>query len=234
MPDATGAPLAATPRHRHTLLKVEPRAWSEVVARHPFGNLPILRSWADRSWPVIVRRAAPEDVDGAIAVGVPLPPSEGKLRIALSLPPAAVIGQQSLPSLADVAAVAPPSWHAAFEGLWELGARFGVAPACYGSLCWEFLTGLHYVTPSSDLDVLWPATADTDLCLLLEAIAEIEGTFGGLRVDGEVVLSGGRAVNWRELYKTLGPGGPKHAVVKTIDGACLMPASALLKAGSPP
>ncbi|EKM98021.1 malonate decarboxylase-specific holo-ACP synthase [Acidocella sp. MX-AZ02] len=42
-----------------------------------------------------------------------------------------------------------------------LATQYGIVPACFGGLAWQHLTGLAYLSPSSDLDTLWPLnTAD--------------------------------------------------------------------------
>jgi phosphoribosyl-dephospho-CoA transferase len=56
--------------------------------------------------------------------------------------------------LRSAARVADPSWRPTIASLLAVGARTGVEPSVFGSLLWEHLTGLAYLTPHSDLDVL--------------------------------------------------------------------------------
>lgn len=231
MPDIAGAPQPATLQQRHALLKIDPRAWPAIIADHPFAYLPRVASWAAQGWPLIMRRPSPEDDRERIPVGMPLPPEDGKLRIALGVPPEAVIAREPLPRLDRAMAVAPPSWRAAITTLIGLGQRFDSPPSCFGSLCWELITGLAYVTPTSDLDVLWPVRAGSKVTGLLEAIARTEQS-SGLRIDGEIALPGGRAVNWRELHKLLGNDGTSRILVKTLDGVDLCPVGTLLVDGA--
>lgn len=231
MPDVAGAPHPATLQQRHALLKIDPQAWPAILAGHPFAYLPRVASWAQQGWPVIVRRPSPDDDPEKISVGMPLPPAEGKLRIALGVPPEAVISCEPLPGLDRAMAVAPPSWRVTIAALIGLGERFGAPPSCFGSLCWQFLTGLAYVTPTSDLDVLWPTGAGRDVPGLLAAIAAAEQS-SALRIDGEIALSGGRAVNWRELHKALGKDSTARVLVKALDGVDLCPVGALLVDGA--
>jgi len=104
-----------------------------------------------------------------------------------------------------------------------------MAPTCFGSLCWEVRTGLSYITATSDLDVVWPVGAATDIPALLDAIFATERA-GGPRIDGEIVFVGDRAVNWRELHNALGPDGTDQIVVKSFDGARLVPIGTVLDA----
>lgn len=227
MPDGNGVLHVATPRQRHALLTIDPLAWPDILAGHPQAHSPLLVSWATNGWPVIRRRPAAGDRSGELPVGVPLPPAAGKLRIALCVPPAAVMVQEGLPALEDAASVAPLSWHKQIDALLALGRRFGLAPACFGSLCWQFRTGLAYLSATSDLDVIWPAPEAADISALLEEIAAAEQG-SGPRIDGEIVFADGRAVNWREFYNALAAGGDAQILVKTADGASLTPTETLL------
>ncbi len=83
-----------------------------------------------------------------------------------------------------------------------LGARHGVSPAAFGSLLWQYLTGLGYLSPRSDIDVLWPVPTVCDIGSLLVGITEAE-RLAPMRIDGEVVFPDGNAVNWRELRNAL-------------------------------
>jgi len=54
-------------------------------------DLPLVRTWVDQGWPVIVRRRAEGEDPDLAPVGVPLPPAAGKRRVALLLPPDGVM-----------------------------------------------------------------------------------------------------------------------------------------------
>ena len=89
---------------------------------------------------------------------------------------------------------APVAWLASIDRLLGLDARVRV----YGSLAWQHLTGLAYLTDSSDLDLLWlRQDADTTIKLLAGVSAIDDGA--PMRIDGELVAADGTAVNWREL-----------------------------------
>jgi phosphoribosyl-dephospho-CoA transferase len=229
MPDGNGARHGATPRQRHALLTIDPSAWPDVLALHPQAQNPLLLAWAANGWPVISRRPAVDDRAGELPVGVPLPPAAGKLRIALCVPPAAVVAQEDLPRLEDAVSAAPPNWHERIDALLALGHRFALTPACFGSLCWQFRTGLTYLSATSDLDVVWPAPAAAEIPALLAGIAAAE-SLPGPRLDGEIVFADGRAVNWREFYNALAGGDDAPILVKTADGASLAPRGSLLNA----
>ena len=67
----------------------------------------------------------------------------------------------------------------------------------YGSYGWQALTGLDYVHADSDLDVLAAAEDLPQAQLIAERLHAWSAPH---RVDGEVVMPGGHAVAWRELW----------------------------------
>jgi phosphoribosyl-dephospho-CoA transferase len=208
-------------------LRVAPDAWAAALAHDPsLADLPLLGAWADRGWPAILRcRAETEDPD-LVPVGVPLPPAAGKRRVALLLPPAGVL-QRSSPALLRAAArVADPGWRSTIVSLLALGARTGVEPSAFGSLLWEHLTGLAYLSPHSDLDVLWPVPSDFDVPSLVFSIAEIQRD-APLRIDGEVVFPDGCAVNWRELWNAHRTADRATVLAKTMEGVRLLDIASL-------
>jgi phosphoribosyl-dephospho-CoA transferase len=220
MLDQTMALLQTAPWQRHELLHVAPNAWATVLASGSLAEVPLLEAWVDRGWPVIVRRRMQGDGTDMVPIGVPLPPAAGKMRIALAIPPQAVVGRMAPPSLRVAAAAAKPAWQSTIAVLLALGARHGVEPAAFGSLLWEHRTGLAYLSSGSDLDVIWPIRSRCDVAALLTDIAVVEQA-APVRIDGEVIFPDGSAVNWRELKNALRSGGAAELLVKTIDGVRL-------------
>jgi phosphoribosyl-dephospho-CoA transferase len=202
---------------RHDLLHVVPGAWTAALAAHSLDDVPLLTEWAERGWPVIVRRRLESETLDVVPVGVPLPPAAGKLRIALNVPPAAVIARAAPASLQAVAHKAAPAWQPTIAALVALGERHGIEPAAFGSLLWEHHTRMTYLLPTSDLDVIWSAHAGCNIANLLRGIARIE-RMAPMRIDGEIVFPQGAAANWRELHKALDEYGPAEILIKTMDG----------------
>jgi phosphoribosyl-dephospho-CoA transferase len=200
---------------RHELLRVTPSAWTAALAARSLTEDPIVSGWANRGWPVIVRRRM--DADGAqVPVGVPLPPSAGKVRVAVAVPRDAVIARAAPPALRTLAATAP-QWQPTIAELVALGERHAIEPAAFGSLLWEHFTGLPYLSKSSDLDLVWPVQCSCALASLLDGVEGIERS-APMRIDGEVVFADGAAANWRELREALRRQGPTEVLVKTMDG----------------
>jgi phosphoribosyl-dephospho-CoA transferase len=201
---------------RHDLAFVSPLAWRAVLEnRRDLAQEPLVADWVDRGWPLIVRRRAPGDAIG-VPLGLPLPPSHGKRRLACVLPLDGILS--TAPALAVDAAidVAPPAWRSTMLRLIDLAGEFGGQARLYGSLAWRALTGLDYVTPRSDLDVLLPLPRANDVARLTGALAALE-CVAAMRLDGELVRGDGAGVNWRELHD----GGP-DVLVKTIDATALL------------
>jgi phosphoribosyl-dephospho-CoA transferase len=206
------------PWSRHELLRVASPAWSRILASRPdLAAVPYLADWIDNGWPVIVRRRVCDDRADLVPIGVPLPPSAVKKRIGLTIPPEAVLERSRPPSLGTVRHAAGASWERAINELIVLGARHAATPCVIGSLFWQYQTGLRYLSPQSDLDLLWyahPGYGIRSLLSGLEAIERIED----IRIDGEVVFADGGAVNWRELHLALDQGGAAEVLVKSMDG----------------
>ena len=163
-------------------------------------------------------------------IGVPLPPPAGKCRVALVLEPDGIKQGASPPLLRVAASAADRAWRSTIDSLLALGARTGVEPRVFGSLLWQHQTGLTYLTPRSDLDVLWPVPAGFDVASLLFGIAEVERG-APLRIDGEVVFRDGCGVNWRELWSALRAAERAKVLAKTAEGVRLLDITLLHCAG---
>lgn len=201
---------------RHDLVFVDAKGWRTVLAtRNDLAAEPLVARWAEEGWPAIRRRAVPGEPSGA-ALGVPLPPFAGKRRLAFVVQTEDVVSTARPPSLDAATGSAPSSWQSALDRLDELSHRHTVEARVFGSLAWQTLTGLDYVTGHSDLDLLLDIDRDTDLDRLTADLAAIEAD-APMRLDGELMRHDGAAVNWRELHS-----GADELLVKHIDGVGLL------------
>jgi phosphoribosyl-dephospho-CoA transferase len=213
--------MAERALRRHDLVRADSAAWATMLAaRADLAVLPDVAEWALQRRPLIARRSSDGDVAGEVALGLPLPPSAGKLRLSFTLPMDAVGAIEPPPLLSVAAMSAPAEWQDA------LGWAIALAPdvRVFGALAWQALTGLTYLSETSDVDLLWPLPAIDQVDLLLEAIAAIEAD-APMRLDGELVRRDGAAANWRELASR-----SDDVLVKRLDGVSLQRRTAFLKA----
>lgn len=197
------------PLQRHQLVRLKPASWSELLhARSDLAGEALLQGWVDCGWPLIARRPLPGEAGGH-ALGLPLPPSAGKRRIAVNVRREDIDAVSSLPGLSETIHGAPLAWESSAHRLVALAERYGIEARVFGSLAWQWLTGLAYLSPSSDLDIVWALPQRERIRAFLAELAEIE-TQAPMRLDGELVRTDGSGVNWRELHA-----GAKDLALKT-------------------
>ena len=215
--------------HRHDLLRVNSTAWDVLLRGRPdLAELPLVADWARCARPVMVRRRMASDSAEGVPAALPLPPAYGKRRLAFSL--ASGTGLAVLPPvlLREAAQAAPPAWHSIIEALLELGDISGTKPRVFGALLWQYATGLPYLREGSDLDLLWSVSDEDTATALVTGLDRLDRA-GPIRLDGELTLPDGAAVNWRELER-----GSADLLVKTMDGVEMRTRSALFRGGGSP
>ena len=158
---------------------------------------------------MIVRRHVPGDAPGIIPAAFPLPPANGMLRLSVPLAPEEISARVAPLTLRAARDEAPPTWQRTIHALLELAAELGVEPRVYGSLLWQRLTGLSYLTAGSDLDLLWPIIDEETATRVVGHIAMIARE-SPVRCDGEILLPDGSGVQWREWHEH-----PTGVLVKT-------------------
>ena len=179
-------------------------------------GLPLVADWARLRRPVIVRRRIAGDSLYSVPAALPLPPCLGKLRLAFSFSSdAAVVALPPVP-LRDAAPAAPVKWQPILAALLDLGEAIEITPRVFGALLWQHTTGLPYLTDRSDLDLLWSISDERSAALLVERLLKLDAS-SPVRLDGELELADGAAVNWRELAQTVA-NATAEVLVKTMDG----------------
>lgn len=158
----------------------------------------LIAAWIDGRRPFVVRW---QDLDfkarNGLAVGLPLPPSQGKRRVALEVPLSSIERSSAPLALHDTVDSAPPGWREPLSQLHRLGVAAGVEFRVFGSLAWQALTGLAYVTEHSDLDLCWRPRSASHLDTLCELLVSWQHATG-IAVDGEIVFDDDHSVSWRE------------------------------------
>jgi len=183
---------------RHDLVRLAPPAWRRLLAERPeLAREPLALLWQRHDWPLVARRYAPGDA-GGLALGWPLPLSAGKRRIAIEALRSDIAGVERALPLASAIGAAPGPWRATLQRLLWMAAARSIEARVFGSLAWQAMTGLDYLSRGSDLDLLLALRADSDVAGLLRELATIEAA-APMRIDGELLRCDGAGVNWREL-----------------------------------
>jgi phosphoribosyl-dephospho-CoA transferase len=175
---------------------------------------PIVDKWIAFGRPLVARRPCACDGVG-LPLGLPLPPSLGKARIAITVPREAIVTVTQPPTLLEIQRFAPQAWRSTLDHVVALCAKLDIELRAFGSLAWQCLTGLDYLTSASDIDLLFLNARRFAIAPLIGGLVEIEAK-APLRLDGEVVRADGAAANWRELCAD-----PSEMLVKTLDGVLL-------------
>jgi phosphoribosyl-dephospho-CoA transferase len=240
---------------RHTLVWIKPQYSKDVAAQITEDVLRAqVDAWLAADRPLVVARQ-PEDVGAGhareqkdnrghgpllqdrfsvgkktgetISVGLALPPAQGKVRIVLNVN-ASDIGRHTPPlKLSDAIANAPTEWQPALAELDAAAMDIGIELRVFGSLAWQSLSGLQYVMPQSDIDLLWHPKSHKQLQQGIALLACWEQS-SGLRADGEVLFGGSSAVSWRE-WSALKTGDDQRVLVKRESSAELVAARELLE-----
>lgn len=194
---------------RHQLVYLYPASWSALFETHgDTRDLAELADWAMLGRPLIARRRLCNDSKDSLPLGLPLPTSLGKKRLSFVAPLEAVASTASPPRIADVINAAPVTWRPALEALLEVEPN----TRCFGSLAWQFLTDLPYLSETSDIDLLWYASTLGDVDRIVAAIKTIDAA-SMVTLDGEIVTPGGLAIQWREWAS-----GAHEVLAKSSDG----------------
>jgi phosphoribosyl-dephospho-CoA transferase len=189
-----------------------------LAGRPDLSDEPYVQDWAKRDWPLIACRPPDGASPDTVAAGLALPPQAGKKRLSVQLSPNSIVKLAPPPSLINAAAAAPPNWQSWIAALLRAAPGVGV----FGSLAWQHATGLPYLTPASDLDLLLTHQDRDGSEALLRRIAMVAAT-APMRIDGELVRNDGAAVQWRELFD-----GAAEVLVKRMEGVGPMARSEFL------
>lgn len=187
-----------------------------------------IAAWLAADRPLVVaRQPCGETQSDTIAVGLALPPAQGKRRIALIVEMQDIARYTPPLLLADAIAHAPAAWQPALAELDAAATNIDIELRVFGSLAWQALSGLQYLTPQSDIDLLWHPLSNAQVQQGIALLARWERS-SGLRADGEVLFGGSSAVSWRE-WSTLKSGSGQRVLVKRASSAELVAARELLE-----
>ena len=211
---------------RHTLLwpAATERVRMRAEAREESGRAAV-DLWFTRDWPFVVRRNdhGAISTSAEIAIGLPLPPSCGKTRLAFHVPGTSVARFAPPLALGVVARAIPHAWQRPLVALDETTRKAGISLSVFGSAAWQAITGLAYLHADSDLDVLF-RPANVDEIDVAAALFERWEHSAHRRIDGEILFPGDVAVAWREwVYAERGA----CVLAKNVDDVALIERSIL-------
>ena len=220
----TGAGTAVPVMERHMLAWLDDAGWNAAQATIEPQPKTAFRLWQNQSWPVIVRRADNDAAPDEICLGLPLPPDEdtgAKVRISLRAHAAHIRKATPAIELAAVLRSSSNPLRAPLAALEHEAA--GMHLRVYGSLAMEAITGLPYVSPTSDVDILFHPTSRRQL---EDGIAVLCRHAKLFPLDGEIVFPGGAAVSWKEWRMAIAY--PAKVIVKELRGVRLADTASLL------
>lgn len=213
---------------RHDLVWLTRRGWQRVRAGAPLEMIGALDGWRDGGWPAVVRRAEVDLAPGEVAIGFALPPRAedgAKRRVGCRVEVADVQRRtRALPLVGALDAV-PDGWRDGLAALERQAADAGLGLAVYGSVALQALTGQHYLSVTSDIDLLLRPVTRKQLMAGLDLLAAHAAT---LPLDGEVVFPDGRAVAWKELRAAFDSAPGARVLAKGLERVALVPPEALL------
>lgn len=196
---------------RHTFLRLN----HDAAPINVCGSQAALRSWLAETPIAIVRSFRDGEDREAVPVGSALPAARDRARIGYSVAAGAIAEVIGRCPLSETLQVAPETWREKLQCLVDGMTAAGLVPLTYGSLAWQFVTGLPYIRETSDIDVAVKLSNRADLKAALSVLRAAD-EMRGPRIDGELIWDDEAAVNWREC-----DGVGAELLVKGPDGAAL-------------
>ncbi len=178
----------------------------------------VLFEWIDEGRPLVVASSAAGDEATTVRLGLSTPQKQRYgLRVGLD-----AINYLLTPvTLEAAASSAPDEWQPTINAVLNVAEKHGLFLSVFGSLAWSYLSGESHLRPTSDLDLLVSAPANTDTLTGIRALLDLDSL---PRLDGELVLANGAGVNLREYA-----GQPGHILVKQHGGPQLVSLAKLMK-----
>ena len=130
-----------------------------------------------------------------------------------------VLPCDEFPQAPAVAGMVAPSVRSELLRLFRALEGLGATPRVYGSFGWQLLTGLEYVSATSDLDLLLSASNPSNADDIARAMSAAQP--GRLRLDGELRFPSGAAVAWREWLQWRAR-TVDRVLVKRLDGVAMV------------
>lgn len=207
---------------RHCFVRLAPGAEPSGLC----GSGAVLAEWLAGVNLAIVRGRRDGDDPDLLPLGAALPNDLARRRIGFQVSKDAVSDELGQPTPSEVAVSAPTAWRPALSRLAADLSVAGLTVGVYGSLAWQHLTKRDYLRDGSDLDLVVEVSSMKEAGRAVRVLGEVEAK-APFRIDGEVRLPDGRAVNWREYAL-----GNDEVMVKAEGGVALLSRTALFAEGA--
>ncbi|PTW60405.1 phosphoribosyl-dephospho-CoA transferase [Breoghania corrubedonensis] len=213
---------------RHYLAELEPSAREALVPalleglphtmRDEATENAVLKAFLEERIPGIVCRPTRvcREGQGQLGFSFPIRIEEQRVRSSLIVSGDQVSGFVSPYEVMDRAVSEFPPVHPALRFISGHGERFGVRLGLIGSAALAAVTGLAYVRPASDLDILVDAEHGGDIEAFYRAVTSLCGELG-ISVDAELEVDISTGVKLSEYLSR-----SKTVLVKKIDGVDLV------------
>ena len=182
---------------RNHLVWLNDSAWQQVMVK-PWDSQErsILSHWQTQQLPLVLSTQRVQQTPATISLGLPAPTQWQRRKLALEVAPQDIQRVGTFPALEHI--VQTEFAETALHPFLKHMSALQVAVQVYGSFGWQHLTGIAYVRPGSDLDVIAKVP---DLVIATEVARALEALRLSVRVDGELAFPGGYAVAWREFLQ---------------------------------
>lgn len=187
---------------RHSLVWLSDAGWEHAQTSRALPEQIVMRNWRDAALPAVARRAEGDATPHeAVWLGLALPPDPctgGKPRIAFHVAARHVLQVGAPLKLGDALGAAPPTWQKGLRALQAAATGESLQVHTFGSLAWQAVTGMTYLTPQSDIDLLWYPRNSRELDAAIELLVRFADE---LPLDGEIVFPDGQGVAWKEWLR---------------------------------
>jgi phosphoribosyl-dephospho-CoA transferase len=189
------------PIRRHDWVYLHPGSAPRIVSGDARLQSAVER-WIADGRPLVATRQVNET---QISLGLALRQGDEIARVACAVAPHDVLRRRNPLTVDEAVQVLDDVDGAALRGFADAMAGHALQVGVYGSTAWEYFAGRGYRHADSDVDIICDVASAAGLNACLAAFCEGTRCFRSA-LDGEVRVTGDRAIAWRELYEACAGG----------------------------
>ena len=181
---------------RHDLVWLSAQGWEQIRPQIPLAWHSESLRWQYGDWPLVVTRRDHHLPSEQLNLGLVFLQPDGSTqacRVAVSSHH--ITGHQPCLALHSILSHVLPEWQPGLQALHQAGREAGITVRVYGLAAWQFLTGLSYLQPDTEIRLLF---RPQDQEHLVSGLTILRHFSSSLPLRGEIVFPGGAAVSWRE------------------------------------